>query len=113
MGGDENIVAVIFDFRPLSAAEDVFDHEFVNAVRFQRVFEQLDVVDADKVQPIFPAGLCRYDFGQFFTLSQIIVLLEAVGRIKGLVDGGFGCVAGVAARGFLFDIGCQMFDVGG
>ena len=95
--GDKQIIAVIFDFGALFAAEDVFDDQLVDAVRLQRVFEQRGVVDADKVQPVNLPRLRAGDVGQFFT-REIIVLGKRIGGIKRLMDGGTRRVVGIAAR---------------
>ena len=95
--GDKQIIAVVFDFGALFAAEDVFDDQLVDAVRFERVFEQRGVVDADEMQPVGLPRLRTDDVGQFFT-REIIVLGKRIGGIKRLVDGGTRRVVGIAAR---------------
>ena len=95
--GDKQIIAIVFDFGALFAAEDVFDDQLVDAVRLQRVFEQRSIVDADKVQPVNLPHLRAGDVGQFFA-CEIIVLGKRIGGIKRLVDGGTWRVVGIAAR---------------
>ena len=105
--GDKQIIAIVFDFGALFAAEDVFDDQLVDAVRFQRVFEQRGVVDADEMQPVGLPHLRAGNVGQFFT-REIIVLGKRIGGIKRLVDGGTRRVVGIAARDGLVlrDFGC-------
>ena len=95
--GDKQIIVIVFDFGALFAAEDVFDDQLVDAVRFQRVFEQRGVVDADEMQPVGLPRLRAGDVGQFFT-REIIVLGKRIGGIKRLMDGGTRRVVGIAAR---------------
>ena len=95
--GDKQIIAIVFDFGALFAAEDIFDDQLMDAVRLQRVFEQRGVVDADKVQPVGLPRLRTGDVGQFFT-REIIVLGKRIGGIKRLMDGGTRRVVGIAAR---------------
>ena len=63
--GDKQIIAVVFDFGALFAAEDVFDDQLVDAVRLQRVFEQRGVVDADEMQPVDLPACGRAMSGSF------------------------------------------------
>ena len=95
--GDKQIIVVVFDFGALFAAEDVFDDQLVDAVRFQRVFEQRGVVDADEMQPVGLPRLRAGDVRQFFT-REIIVLGKCIGGIKRLMDGGTRRVVGIAAE---------------
>ena len=94
---DKQIIAVIFDFGALFAAEDVFDDQLVDTVRLQRVFEQRSVVDADEMQPVGLPRLRAGDVGQFFA-CEIIVLGKRIGGIKRLMDGRTRRVVGIAAR---------------
>ena len=124
-GGDKKIAVVIFDFRALLAAQNIFQHQFVNVIGRKRGLEQIGIVDADKMQPV-----------DFFTLrprqqrrrkrrvctigrviehavfcGQIIGFGIVVGGVHGLVHGLFGHGAGVAARGGIIT-GMQRLDNG-
>ena len=76
----KHIVAVVFDFRALLAAENVFNNQLMDAVRLKRVFEQSSIVDADKMQPVDLAFLWACNIGQSLS-GKIIMLNKGIGGI--------------------------------
>ena len=94
--GSKNIAAVVFDFRTLFAAENIFNHQLMDAVRLKRVFEQGNIIDADKMQPVDLAFLRAGNIGQVFS-GKIIMLSKGIGGIQGLMDSRTRRIVGIAA----------------
>ena len=78
--GSKNIAAVVFNFRTLLAAKNIFNNQLMDAVRLKRVFEQSSIVDADKMQPVDLAFLRACNIGQSLS-GKIIMLNKGIGGI--------------------------------
>ena len=94
--GSKNIVAVIFNFRTLLTTENIFNNQLMNAIRLKRVFEQGNIIDADKMQPVDLTFLRAGNIGQVFS-GKIIMLSKGIGGIQGLMDSRTRRIVGIAA----------------
>ena len=105
--GSKNIAAVVFDFRTLLAAENILNYQLMDAVRLKRVFEQGNIIDADKMQPVDLAFLRMGNIRQVFS-GKIIMLNKGIGGIQGLMNGRARRIVGIATlHGLVLQIvGC-------
>ena len=94
--GSKNIAAVVFDFRTLLATKNILNNQLMDTIRLKRVFEQGNIIDADKMQPVDLTFLRTDNIGQVFS-SKIIMLNKGIGRIQGLMDGRARRIVGIAA----------------
>ena len=94
--GSKNIAAVVFNFRTLFAAENIFNNQLMDTIRLKRVFKQGDIIDADKMQPVDLTFLRTDNIGQVFS-SKIIMLNKGIGGIQGLMNSRARRIVGIAA----------------
>ena len=94
--GSKNIAAVVFNFRTLFAAKNIFNNQLMDTIRLKRVFKQGDIIDADKMQPVDLTFLRTDNIGQVFS-GKIIMLNKGIGGIQGLMNGRARRIVGIAA----------------